>query len=245
MMPIRPVVSIPRRSWTHSISVAGGRHRQRYPHHVVFLGDSVTYGLNPQGYPYPKPYPKRTIDSLREDRREEECGLNYTVCAFGGAHIQSLPPNPFLLSPPWQRLLLMLGTHRLSVDVVVFFMGLNDAFYHSGGSRGDWSSEKQRRLLAGLGNFTAIFQQWGAAVIYIPPLHFSPKKFSSSNSQRSHVLQQHIIPTLQKWAKDHMWRVLEAGKTLDIRSDYFDGVHPTEEGHEKIAQQLVPVLREI
>ena len=183
---------------------------------LLFVGDSITFGQNQSGDPYPRPYPYVAVSTLVS---EMGCPVTFRVVAVPGGHMTpNVPPHPVLSHPLWKSVIL----DSSGYDAVVFFLAINDAFYHeffvpdrlqvrSGQGvvrRSVNQAFKKQRLLAGLNEFTTEFSRRRAKVLFIPSLRFEPVRFSKGTAARKRSLTDYVLPTIFKWSATPTWSVL-------------------------------------
>ena len=201
---------------------------------LLFVGDSITFGQNTQGDPYPRPYPSVAGELLAG----MGCPATLRVVAVPGGHISpKVPPAPVLSHALWKNV----TSDPLGYDAVVFFLAINDAFYHGTPS---WTSARQQALLSGLREFTMEFSRRSAKVLWIPTIRFEPMRRSKKTAARKRSLTESVIPTLTQWCATHNWSVLLLSPPLSS-SDYYDGVHPTERGHDKLGRAVANALKDM
>ena len=206
---------------------------------VLCYGDSNTYGYDPEnGMRYPKE--KRwtfILQSLLSEGYEVIAeGLNGRTTAFDreGEDIKN----------GLRHLVPILHSHR-PLDIVIFMLGTNDCNSEVNAKAKDIASGMEKLILK-TKEASLLKQSYLPKIIVIAPARISPSckegpfahEFEDDSIRKSKALSEEY----EKLCKKHGCIFLDA---KDVRVSDTDGIHLSEEGHEKLAHLLAEAILSI
>lgn len=207
---------------------------------VAFLGDSITEGVGASNY-----------DKVYHQVLKNNVGLeevyNYGISGTRIAR-QSTPSG---ISSYDKHFVTRVDEMELDCDIVVIFGGTND-HGHGDASFGSFDDRSDNTFYGALHNLMQkIIKKYPEKyVICITPLHRIGDEKLSLKPDGEYILRDYVnaicevseyysIPVLNLYAMSGI------NPNIDIqRQIYFpDGIHPSDKGHERIAQKLENFLR--
>jgi len=182
---------------------------------VAALGDSITFGY------------QLSADEAWPARLQELLGDEYAVVNFGhnGANALEAGQWPYSGLKEYEQAL------TFEPAVVVSMLGAND-------SRAEYWDEADYRR-----DYAAMLDDFEG--LPSPPavwLALTPPAWDNDFLIRGEVIADEVLPANQQLADDRGWGVIDAHTPFDDAGLTLDGVHPTAEGAEVIAEAVAGAL---
>ena len=207
---------------------------------IAFLGDSITEGVGASA-------PEKIYHQVLKDRAELKAVYNYGISGTRIAR-QSVPSEEASYD---KHFLTRVDDMESDVDVIIVFGGTND--YGHGDAAFDKFTDCSEDTFCGA--LHTLFQKLitkypDKHIIYMTPLHRIGDTVPSSKPDGKYILKDYVnaicevaeyysIPVLNLYAVSGMNPNVEAQHQL-----YFpDGLHPSDKGHERVAQKLESFLK--
>ncbi|MGV8094173.1 MAG: GDSL-type esterase/lipase family protein [Mangrovibacterium sp.] len=187
---------------------------------VACIGNSITYGvlLNDRE--------KNAYPSVLQ----QLLGENYQVVNLGkpGAHLMR---GSYVKSPEYRKLF------TIHPDIIIVKLGTND-------SRNDFKMTKEemgRTFYTDYCQLVDSLKTLTSNICLCVPVYPFGEKWKARNN----TLKKIIRPVIKQVAKDKGLKVIDLYKKIDRKASFYkpDGIHPTEEGYEAIAQHIFKVLQ--
>lgn len=159
-------------------------------------------------------------------------GENYTVGNFGvmGSAVTFKSDKPYVNQFAFQR------AKVFNPDIVVIMLGTNDARTNNYPHIEDFS-ENYKRIVS---DFQALQTQPEIWLVEPPPIYNNTMDLKETN------LVQGVLPNIQQVSIDLHLPVINVYAALTNHSEYFgDGVHPSSEGAELIANEVYSAVATI
>lgn len=207
---------------------------------IAFLGDSITEGVGAST-------PDKIYHQVLKERAELKAVFNYGISGTRIAR-QSVPSK----EPSYDRhFVTRVDDMESDCDVVVVFGGTND-YGHGDAAFGKFTDCRGDTFYGALHTLSQklITKYPDKRIIYMTPLHRIGDAEPSSKPDGQYILKDYVnaicemaeyysIPVLNLYAVSGINPNVEAQHQL-----YFpDGLHPSDKGHDRIAQKLESFLK--
>lgn len=189
---------------------------------VVCIGDSITYGQGVMNSRDVDSYPAQLAELL---------GDNYQVINYGlpNRTLQSTGNMPYPQESFYEESLTQ------DADIVIIMLGSND-------SKPDfWNASQYEE------EYTALIAQYQsmasnpAVFIMIPPAIFLEEPDSGDCSDE--IVREELIPILKRISEETGAALIDLYSLTENHPEWYaDGLHPTKEGNEAIAQEIYKAI---
>jgi acyl-CoA thioesterase I len=183
--------------------------------HLAAIGDSITYGYG------------LTTGEAWPTRLQELLGDEYAVVNFGhnGASALEAGQWPYSGLPEYDDAL------NFAPEIVISMLGTNDS------REGIWDPETYRQEYGAMLDTLAELDSTPAVHLALPP-----PAWENDFPIRGDTIEQEVLPAIQELATDRGWPVIDANTPFDDEALMQDGVHPTAEGAQLIAETVAEAL---
>jgi lysophospholipase L1-like esterase len=157
-------------------------------------------------------------------------GLRYSVKNFGVglASVSLATAKPYMNQPEFG------AAKSFRPNIVVIMLGTNDAITWYQGSIGNFTVDYKQLI----SEFQALPGKPAVYLVVPPPI------FSDSLGPNSTILEQQIVPQIHQIANQTGLPLIDFHKEMTEHPEFFsDGVHPTSEGSEFIAEKVFETIK--